>query len=285
MRKVLAVIQTPVYGGPHNQIIQLYNELKSNGFEYIVVLPDINEGDLGKFNNKGIKYFQITIHRLRASFNIKFHWLFIKQFYPTIKKIRKIIEEEEIEIVQICGLMSLHGGIAGYLAKKKVVWQLLSDFAPLPLRLMLIQIVNECASVIMSTGRKILSKHPGINKSIKKVIFYPPVNTDIYLKKQKKDLQIIKEFQNPIAEKIIIGTVGNFSRQKSHDKIIEIAEKLSNKFPSQLLFLIIGSLSKSNENYYQQNVIAKATELNHIKNGLIHFITPSVPIADYLKYI
>ena len=282
MIKVLSVIQTPVYGGPHNQIIQLYDDLRSRGYEYVVVLPDINEGAIQKIQDKGIKFFSIKINRLRASLNIKYHWLFIKEFYSTVNKIRAIIRSEEISIVQVCGLMSFQGGIAGYLEKKKVVWQLLSDFAPLPLRMIFVQLLNLCADITMTTGRAIHKKHLGLKKVIPNLIFYPPVDPDIYKKKELNEEVLAQDF-NTDTKKIIIGTVGNFNRQKAHDRMVEIASILNQKYPSRLKFVVIGTLSDSNKKYYEKNILKKAEILNRGHDEVIKFINPKRPIVEYLN--
>src|ERR1700743_2731942 len=135
MRNVLAVINTPTYGGPHNQLLRLNKRLQEFGWRYVALLPT-EGGDDGadRLQQGGVMVIRMELHRLRALWSVQPQLDFLRGFPREVQAIRQIIRSEKIECVQVCGTVNVQPALAASKEGVGVVWQLLSNFAPMPLR-------------------------------------------------------------------------------------------------------------------------------------------------------
>lgn len=281
MPKVLAIIQTPVFGGPHNQMLNLVKPLAEQGWDTTVVLPPEKGTGIERLSAVGIPFIQTPLHRLRATVNPKTHLELLTGFFPEVRLLEDIIRHQQADIVQICGLMSLHGGIAAKRQGIPIVWQLLSTFAPPPLRQLLSYYVTRTADVVMTTGQKIAQMHPGISQLGDRVIpFFPPVDTDRFRPDVGQRMRARAELGVP-DEGILIGTVGNRSRQKAHHRMIEAFAYLQKPYEN-LHFRILGAHTPSNADYYQNEVMKRAENLGLLASQQLQFVEPGNRVVDFL---
>ena len=85
MKRVLSVIQTPTFGGPHNTIMRLAGPLREAGYDSIVCLPEQSESGVDRMKGAGLEVHQVPIHRMRKSLDPRPHWRFLSGFRPTIR--------------------------------------------------------------------------------------------------------------------------------------------------------------------------------------------------------
>jgi len=281
MPKVLAIIQTPVFGGPHNQMLNLVEPLAAQGWDTTVVLPLESDTGAERLSAAGIPLIRTSLHRLRAVLNPLTHFEMIDSFLPEVGSLEKLISQQQADVVQICGLMSIQGGIAARRLDIPIVWQLLSTFAPPPLRQLLTYYVQSAADVVMTTGEKIAQAHAGILKLKDRVIpFYPPVDTERFRPDGRQRQEARAELGVP-EDGVLIGTVGNRNRQKGHDRMIEAFAHLRQRYPN-LYFRILGAHTASNAAYYQKAVIERAKHLGLMENQQLQFVEPGDRVAELL---
>ena len=214
---------------------------------------------------------QIELHRLRKVWTPAVHWTFFKSLSREIGTLRRVIRERRIDVVQVCGVQNPQGAIAARLEGVPVVWQLLSTYAPWPVRLLLSPLVWWLADVVMSTGVTIAQQHPGVIKFAKYwVPFYPPVDTDLFRPDQDKRAKARAELGVP-DDALLVGTVGNFSRQKAHEYLVEAAALLQRRYPN-VFFRIVGRQVWSQKPYYERDVIERAKRLGLMRNNRLRFI-------------
>lgn len=280
-KRILAVLQTPTYGGPHNTVLRLYKPLLQLGWEMIALLPEEPGNAYERLSAHGITVLTVPLHRLRATLNAYTHIQLVTGFISEINAVQQIIRDYRIDIVNVCGLLNVQGAIAARRENVPLCWQLLSTFAPYPLRLALSPLVVQLADSIMSTGLKVAQDHPGLMKAKDKLVpFYSPVDTRTFhpnpaaRKKARAQLGVADDT-------VLIGTVGNFSRQKGHDYLVEAAAIMRTD-SLNIAFRILGADTFSNAANYKKHVKQKAESRGLTQNGYLQFDNPGDRVADLL---
>jgi glycosyltransferase involved in cell wall biosynthesis len=281
MPKVLTIIQTPVFGGPHNQVVNLVEPLAAEGWESMVVLPTESDTGVERLRAANIPFVQTPLHRLRAKLNPMTHIALATSFMPEVRQLEKLIRQFQADVVHICGLMSMHGGVAAKRQDVPIMWQLLSNFAKPPLRQILTHYVAQNADSVMTTGRKIAEMHSEILKLGDRVIhFVAPVDTNRFRPDPQKRSAARKELGIP-DDGLLIGTVGNRNRQKAHERMIEAFGYLQKQY-SNVHFRILGANTPSYAPTYQKLVIERAKKLGLLDQGRLQFVEPGSRVVDLL---
>jgi glycosyltransferase involved in cell wall biosynthesis len=279
MRNVLAVINTPTYGGPHNQLLRLNEPLQQLGWRYVALLPT-EGGDDGadRLRAGGVAVIRMSLHRLRALWSIQPQLDLMRGFRSEVKAIREIIRSENIGVVQVCGTVNIQPALAASKERVGVVWQLLSNFAPLPLRAMMSPVIARIAHVVMTTGMRTARQHPGVLSWSKEVMpFLPPVDTNAF----KPDPEARRKARLALGvpdNAFVIGTVGNFNRQKAHERLVQAAPGIFAEIRDSYI-RILGSVTPAQQTYYENEVIGLARKMNLFDNGRIAFESPGPNVA------
>lgn len=281
MKRLLSIIHTPVFGGPHNQMLRLTAPLRDLGWDTTVLMPDDEDSTGAKrLENAGLDVVRIPLHRLRAKPNLQYHADFLSGLGPEIRQIRDLICELKIDLVQICGLMNPHGAIAAKLAGVPVVWQLLGTTAPAPLRWLLMPLVLRLANVIMATGEATANAHPGAYTLKERlVLFSPPVDSRIFFPDQEAK-QHARSTLNCAETDIVIGTVGNQNKLKGHEYMVSATALVRRRYPHVVTRVLGGKTTHSS--YYQRNVIALARNLDLLDDRQLMFYDPGNAVPYFL---
>jgi len=281
VKRILVTIHTPTFGGPHNQVLRMYKPLQELGWHTVVVLPEEPGNGYDRLAQAGIPCYRIPLHRLRATLNPRQHLAHLANFQNEVKEIRQIIRDEKIDVVQVCGLLSVQGALAARAEQRPIVWQLLSTFAPYPLRLLVTPLVRQMATVIMTTGQTIAKQHPGLLSAKERLIpFIPPVDIQLFQQAPAKRASARAQLGVP-DDVILIGTVGNFSRQKGHEYLVEAAAAVRTAYP-QTAVRILGAQTVANAAYYQKAVRQRAEALHLTQDTYLMFADPGNAVADLL---
>ena len=247
----------------------------------MVVLPEENGNAAERLRASGIKVIQVPLHRPRKSLRPGPHIDLVLGFREEIRTLRHIIREQRADVVQVFGPIYPHGALAARLEGVPVVWQLLSQFSPLPLRCLTMPAVVYLSDVVMTTGTTIARAHPGVTALSRHLLpFYPPVDTDEFRADPNRRLSARQELHIP-PEGILVGTVGNFNRQKGHDLLIKVAARLLERNP-RVYFRILGASTASQFHYYERNVKGVAARLGLLKDERLKFVEPESRVAELL---
>src|SRR5690606_16487121 len=103
---------------------------------------------------------QTSLNRVRKSLNPLVHFRTFKNAPSEVRRIRTLLRELGIDLVQVCGLVNPHAAIAARLEGVPVVWQLLSTYAPMWVRAAFGPLIRVLSDVIMSTGHGVVAAHP-----------------------------------------------------------------------------------------------------------------------------
>lgn len=224
MRRVLFVIHYPVFGGPYNQALRLSPPLAEKGFETVVVMPTEARIPIERLRAAGIPVRSIPLHRLRATRHPGDHMSLLASAPAEIRRLRALIRDEGIDIVQLGGLVNPHAAIAARLEGIPVVWQLVDTRAPWPVAAAAMLLVDALADVVMSTGLAVARAHPRYDRIVDRLVpFFPPVDTGLFAPRPEDRVPIRATWGVP-TDFLVVGSVANVNPQKG---IVEMVTAFS----------------------------------------------------------
>lgn len=250
-RRVLFVIHHAVFGGPHNQALRLAEPLRERGHETVVLLPDMPGDAPERLTSAGIQVERMPLHSLRARPDPLLQAQFALGFVPEVLAIRRCIRAHDIDIVQVGGLVNPHAALAARAEGIPVVWQLLDTRAPPLVAWAAMLWVRALATVVMPTGRKVLSAFPGWRRVASRVVpFAPPVDTDAFRPRPELRATVRQGWGIPDGVPVI-GAVANINPQKGIATLIEAFGRLRRAIPDARL-VIIGAEYEGHRAYSRQ---------------------------------
>ena len=246
--RVLSVIHYPVFGGPHNRNTIVANLLRANGVDTIVLLPDEPGNARDRLERAGVRVATLPLGRIRASLDPVVHLKLLMTFWLDVRAIRSLIRNENIDLVQINGLVNVQSAFAARFERIPVVWQLIDTYAPMLLRRLIMPVVQSLASVVMSTGRRVAMQHPGaVGFGDRLVEFYPPVSLSQFSPDADRRSRARQEF-GLSKETFVVGNVSNINPQKGHETFIRAAALLKRRLPD-VRFVILGATSENHREF------------------------------------
>ena len=247
----------------------------------LCVHADFDPAWYAHFRQLGVEVLPFNFQRLRFNSFLKNNTRYVASFGRDVRAIQLLIETVRPDVVQVCGLLNIQAVLAAKRAGVPVVWQLLSTFSPPPLRLVYGQLVRRWAKAVMSTGALVARKHY-LTGAVRQRLFpfYPPVETSRFTGTVNKKRDARQFFGLPTSA-LVIGTVGNRNRQKSHDQWVRIARQALACTDQDVYFVVVGAITPSYQAAYQtmvQNFV--------VENGLserILFLESTIPVDTILS--
>jgi glycosyltransferase involved in cell wall biosynthesis len=282
MKKVLIFVFTPTYGGPHNQVNRLYQPLREQHYESVLcVHQDFEPKWEHHFRQLGVRVLKYDFKRLRFNSFITNNYQYLSTFFKDISALETLIRNEKPDVVQVCGLLNIQAVLAAKRAGVPVVWQLLSTFSPPPMRFVYGQLVKRWANSIMSTGSLVAHKHYLQGNTLERTFpFYPPVETSRFVAAADKKVAARRFFDIP-EDAIVIGTVGNRNRQKSHDQFVQIAKQVLTRTDKEVYFVIVGAITPSYQPTYT-TLVEQFIKDNKLENR-IKLFQSTIPVDTILS--
>ena len=131
--RVLNVIAEDRIGGPQLRILRVARELQKDGIETIVAIPKGQGGFSSMLAEAGVPYREIpNFHCPRGTWNPATHLRWGFHLSGTVRRLVRIIQEDEISLVHQNDAIHIQGAIAGKLAGR--AWQSLRPEALSPRR-------------------------------------------------------------------------------------------------------------------------------------------------------
>src|SRR6185437_5075842 len=103
-RTVAIVIHAPQWGGLHALVERIEPDLRSAGWRATVILPCGENNGADRFRAAGIRTKEIILGRIRKTANPLTQIRFALQIVPDILRLRRVLRDEQADVVQICGL-------------------------------------------------------------------------------------------------------------------------------------------------------------------------------------
>ena len=278
--KVLFVIHYPFFGGPHNQALRLNKLLFHSGWQSLVLLPQEDGNAAERLIAGKVEVLTIPLHRLRARLSFRAQTVFAVQFWPEVLAIRRIIRDQQIDLLMIGGLVNPHAAIAGRMEQVPVVWQILDTRTPTLLRKILMPVVKGLADVVMCTGMRVARAHPGAMGLGRRLVpFIPPVDTVDFRPDPARRVEARTELGVP-ERGFLIGAVGNLNPQKGHEYLIEAGAIVQRDIP-ELWIRILGGIASTHVDYLE-SLNEKAKVLGLTRNNRFRFTDPGEHVGEWL---
>lgn len=250
MRTVLIVIHYPVFGGPHSEALALAPLLKGYGWHTVVLLPR-EEGNAHEIlRSEGLDVVSVPLHRPRGTLNPTDHLAAGLAFRPEVQAIRRLIRARRVDLVQVSGLVNVHGAVAARLENTPIVWQLIDTRAPILARRLLMPLVIRWSDVVMSTGKNVARVHPGSERLGNRLQpFFMPVNATLF--RPGGDKAAARASFGFDAGDRVLGTVGNLNPQKGHEYLLRTVAR-TRMDVDRVKALIVGAPHVTHRRYEQK---------------------------------
>ena len=262
--RVLNVIAEGRIGGPQLRILRVAKELQKSGIETIVAIPKGQGGFSRVLAEEGVPYREIpNFHRPRGTWNPAPHLRWGIHLSGAVRRLVRIIQEDEISLVHQNDAIHIQGAIAGKLAGRRVVWHINGMNYPLVYQGFKLLVYLLADSVVASSyaigetylGRGVLTRDFRV--------LYPPVDVDQYLDHHGPG---IREELNVPGSCPLIAMIGNMNPLKGHLYFVKAAGIVKERVPSAR-FLIIGQHLENRRGYSEE--VAKEVSRLGLEEHLI----------------
>ncbi len=278
---VLAPLPAPAWGGLHAVIATIHPFVRDQGFDLCPVIPTGNNDLAERFAALGVEALSLDQSRVRRSLKPAHHWRFLTGLHRDPRALAAVARARKATVFQLAGLQHVQGALASRQAGTALVWQIHSDILPAPARRILTPYARSVSDVIMVNGPQVRRAFPGIARfdADRVVEFRAPINTARFAFGTEAR-QAARQRLGLNESDILIGTIGNQTHQKAHERIVDLAGDLSGQ--ENVRFVILGGEIASNRDYYQDAVLGPAREMGLLADRRLQVMDAGSRVADYL---
>jgi glycosyltransferase involved in cell wall biosynthesis len=249
--KVLCVVHSPFFGGPHNEALRLEAPLRRRGWEIEVAIPDEPGSAAARLEAEGVPVHALPLSRLRASPDPRLLVRFARDFRPSVRGLEEVIEETGADVVQIGGLVNPHAAFAARRAGAAVVWQIVDSRTPAPVRRVAMPLVRRLADTVMFDGEALIELHGGRELLAPPVfVYFPPVDTTRFVPSPEQRRAFREELGIPL-DSPVVGTVASLNPMKGLEHFLDAAARISAARP-ETRFVIVGGAPETHLAYRER---------------------------------
>jgi glycosyltransferase involved in cell wall biosynthesis len=257
-RRILAVIQSPVFGGSHNRTVAIEPYLRAAGWRTMVVLPDETGDAAARLRSGGIEVVTMPLHRLRATKDPRIHAGLAWSLPWEVHRLTRLVRARKIDLVRVVGIVHPHGGLAGRRAGAAVVWEATDLSAPAPLRRLAMPFVARLADGMLFNGQTLLEEHRrAASLPMPHAAYYPPVDLSRFAPDPERRAAARTELGiGP--DEILVGAIANLKPDKGLQYLVRAAAIVRRAAP-RVRFLVVGE-RHHNHAAYAQALLDEAAE-------------------------
>ena len=246
--RVLAVLHYPIFGGPHNQFVQLNTKLQEVGIDLTVAITDEDGNALERFRNSDVKVVPLPLGRLRANVNPSWAIRYARDVRSEIVGLQELMRSLNIDVVIVSGLVNPHGAVAASRCGIPVVWQIIDSRTPSVLTPAFMSLARRYASCFMFWGKELILNHVG-QRSLRQPlhVFGPPVNVGRFTNSRKQGMDLRRSIGIGSHDPVI-GTLANVNPQKGIEHFGKAAVRIFEQHPDSW-FLVVGAIYPHFESY------------------------------------
>jgi glycosyltransferase involved in cell wall biosynthesis len=255
----LFVVHGPAYGGGIGQFARLREPMARRGWDLSGIAP-ARSHSAQRLREEGLDMHEIELHRLRRTPNPRTQLEFARGLRAEIAEIRRVIRDNDIDVVQVHGDTNPHGAIAAHLEGRAVVWQLFDTVTPPPARRVTMPFVTRIADVMTTWGRQLGLDYPGTSSLGDRWIpVFPPVDGDVFYAVDPARRAAARERMGVSDDEVVVGQAGNFNPTKGHANLVE-SVAIVRRSHAELVARIYGAYSPAHPGL-KEEVRAKAEAL------------------------
>jgi glycosyltransferase involved in cell wall biosynthesis len=248
--KVLCVVHSPFFGGPHNEALRLREPLRRRGWEIEVAIPDEPGSAAPRLEAEAVPVHALPLSRLRASPDPRLLLRFLRDFGSSVRGLEALIGATRADVVQIGGLVNPHAAYAARRQGAAVVWQIVDSRSPALLRRSAMLLVRRLADAAMFDGAGLVSLHGGASLSLPTFVYYPPVDTERFVPSRERREEVRAELGIP-PDVPVVGTVSNLVPMKGLENFVAAAGSIAAARP-ETRFVVVGSTLASHAGYAER---------------------------------
>lgn len=213
-----------------------------------MLLPEDPGDAAARLRQGGAEVIQIRLSRVRASWRPGLHARLALGFAPEVMAIRKVIRDQAIDLVLVNGLLNPQGAIAAALERVALVWQVVDSAMPGLLRVTTMALLRHIADAAMFNGKAVAKSLIGARPlAIPNAVYYPPVDTQLFVRSGKRRAQIRTMLGIPNSA-VVVGTVANVNPQKGIEYFVRTGAVLWSSYKN-LWFLVVGARHRNHQGY------------------------------------
>jgi glycosyltransferase involved in cell wall biosynthesis len=238
-----------MFAGPHNHVLRLAKPLTAKGVESTVLLPDELGEALVRLRSAGMRVltYPSSRPRYRAPRTVA-HLSYLLALPRSIRFVREVIREHEIDLLQVEDVFHPHGLIAARLERRPVVLQIGGTGGSLAARSFGALISCRLATVIMTNGAGIQVAFPGLSRLRRHVIsYFSPVDVFTFAPDRWRRIAARAELGLG-AEDVVIGYIARMHPEKDHFTCLRAMSLIRKRFPS-VRFVMLGSVQPEYAEY------------------------------------
>ncbi len=283
--RVLYFIPGNVFGGAHNQVLQLSRSLVERGYESVALLPDEPGGASDRLRDAGVEVHQRRLTRIRA---VRSPVELARRGIGILRQaaeLERFLRDHRIDLVQVHGLLALDGARAARRAGLPVVWQLIDTRPPPALRRVLTPVVDRLSDVVMTTGTGLLRHYPRVDSDPRRYVpFFPPVDGDRFPAHRDRTAREAtrRRLLGPDADPgaLVVGSLGNLNPQKGHEHLIEAVASLRAR-GRRVALLVRGAPSPGHPEYH--DALLTLVERHGLPGSTVGSLPPDVTVPEYMS--
>lgn len=246
--RVLSVIYSPAFGGPHNDANQFLDLYRAAGIELTVLLPSDPGNALGRLRAAGVPVVSIDLHRLRRTLDPRVQVASAVNLFGDIARIRRAIRDCRADVVKTDGLVNPHAAIAAALERVPLVWHICDTRTPPAIRAVMLPFAEHMAQSLTVNGEMLVRAHWGTRPvPVPYFITYPPVDTQRFVpsadRRARTRTALGADNDTPL-----IGMVANLTPQKGIEYFIRAAVHVLRQEPTAR-FAVVGA-EFANQKWY-----------------------------------
>ena len=239
--RVLSIIASNIFSGPHNHDVRLSGALAQAGVETIVSLPDEPGDAVKRLRAEGVKVITYSSYRPhKALSKTAAHMRYLASLGRKVQSVRNAIREHKIDLVQLADPFHPHGGFAARLEKRPLVVHVIGMGGSLAARTMGSLITCRLADVVLTNGIGTRDAYPGLKRLPGRMVsYFSPI--DIARFRPDVVRRGVARAELGLApEQIAIGYIARLHPEKDHHTCVRAVAQLRKRFPSVRLIMMGG---------------------------------------------
>jgi len=276
-RRVVTVIQSPIYSGAHNEMARLEAHYRAAGWSSTVILPDQPGDAAARLRAVGVDVVQLPLHRLRATRDPRNVPALFATMPSETAAVARVMKDRGADVARAIGIVHPHAALAGRRLDIAVVWQATDLVAPGPLRALLMPFVVRLSNGMLFNGRTLLREHSRWARIVvPHAAYFPPVDVDL-LRPDAARRARSRAALGVGADELLVGTVANLNPDKGLEYLVGAAELVTAR-SSSVRFVVVGAEYPNHAGYAVslRDAVARA----RMDDGRFRFLGPRRDIEE-----
>lgn len=254
-RTILAVIQSPVFGGSHNRTLTIEPYLRRAGWRTTVVLPREPGDAAERLRAGGMDVVELPLHRLRATRDPRAHLALAASLALEVRGLAALMRERAIDLVRVVGIVHPHGALAARAAGLAVVFEVTDLSAPAALRRLVMPFAARLSDGMLFNGRTLLEIHRRAARIVVPHACYtPPVDLQRFTPDPARRSRA-RDQLGIAPDELLVGSIANMNPAKGVEYFARAAGIVARRDP-RVRFLLVGA-TYHNHAAYAERVFAQ----------------------------